>query len=96
MGSPVGECPFDSFECESDAGAGEGEGQGHDGNGAGGDSGSEEIRRVDEEIESKVRRSERRADEQTDEHAVRFSRPERLFVDDCFCWGGCGIDTTAD
>lgn len=51
--STIGEFSSDSFDCEVDAVPGEGEG--HAGNGPGGDAGGEEeIRRVDEEIETKV------------------------------------------
>lgn len=54
-GSLMGECSFESFDCGLDVGAGEGEG--HEGNGPGVDGGAEEIRRVDKEIEAKVRQS---------------------------------------
>lgn len=50
----MGECSFESFDCGSDIVAQEEEG--HEGSGPGDDSGAEEIRRVDKEIESKVRR----------------------------------------
>lgn len=56
--SPTGECSFDCFGSEADGGRGvfgEKEGTGHEGESPDKDSGAEEIRRVDEEIESKVR-----------------------------------------
>lgn len=61
--SPMGECSFESFNSEADGGGGGGGGGGVFGekeerevevDGPANDGGAEEIRRVDEEIESKV------------------------------------------
>lgn len=56
--SPTDECSFDSFDCAGDDEGGgmfaDKDGDGDGGAPPGGDGDTEEIRRVDEEIESKV------------------------------------------
>lgn len=78
--SPMGEeCSFDSFDSEVDGGGGmfgEKGGRGHEGEGPSDDDdgGAEEIRRVDEEIESKVRDRQQADNKQTRQTPVVFER----------------------